>query len=327
MFSLLSDFIAPRQDPLSHPGRRPPDSYLFDGKETVFLLEGIEKGIEHISFVSSEGMLNVNLFLKEQGVARLEQRIPVVAYGTNPCPGQLAFKFRSLDSRIVPVIKGTLKGWDTVYKFLCSPGYAYAQLVPAKDVEVEAWVTLLDQQQFEHMNRTEGVFSFPKQYEVGLVSNFQPEYGKMFSALFYVGNTKVFLSPRCMGHENTTVSIAEIPAKGRVTPSLTQEEILNHCIREFALEDFLLECLKQDDRYAPTSLGIRLARFLNQHFVAHGGEGDTCDRCHEVLTHIHDLSERQHCHSLSIAELPEVRTTLLTDPNISPLTLGDVWVN
>ena len=325
MSHLLIDFTAPRHDPLAHPGRRPPDSYLFDGKENVFLLDKIEKGIEHIAFVTSEGMLNVNQFLKEQGVATLEQRIPVLAYGTNPCPGQLAFKFRSFETRIVPVIKGTLNGWDTIYKFLCSPGYAYAQLIPAKDVEAEAWVTLLDQQQFEHMNRTEGTFSLPKHYEVGMLENFKPDNGEMFSALFYVGNTKVFLSPRCDGYENTAISIAEIPAKGRITPSLTQEEILNHCIRVFELEDFLLECFEQEERHSSASLGRRLAGFLNRHFLAHGGEGNTCNRCQGVLTHVHDLAEHQYCHSLSIAESPEVQSTLLTDPNKSPLTFGDVW--
>ncbi|MDR4502025.1 MAG: hypothetical protein MRJ96_11290 [Nitrospirales bacterium] len=267
----------------------------------------------------------MNQFLRKRGVALLEQRIPVLAYGTNPCPGQLAFKFRSIESRVVPVLKGRLKGWDTVYKFLSRSGYAYAQLIPADDVEVEVWVTLLDQIQFEHMNTTEGIFSIPKQYEVGIVSNVQSEHGKIFSALFYAGNTRIFLSPGCDGQKDTPVSILEIPAKGRVTPSLTQEEILNHCVRVFELEGVLKACFPQDDTRMPRLPGLRLAEFLNRHFLAHGGEGATCRSCDAMLSRIFQLTESLHCHALSVSQLPGIQRTLLEDPNKSPMTFGDVW--
>ena len=321
----ISEYPAPRQNPLVHPGKRPPASYIFDGKENIFLLENLENGISQTYFESSEGKINVDHFLREQGVAALGQRIPVVGYGTNPCPGQLAYKFRSIGSRIVPVIKGTLQGWDTVYKFVCNPGYAYAQLIPAKDVQVEAWVTLLDQVQFEHMNITEGIFSDPKHYEVGILSNFTSDHGGLFPTIFYVGNTKIFLSPQCDGRKHTPISIAEIPAQGRMTPSLTQEEILNHCLQVFELENYLKEFFGQEWSPALESLGEKLAGFLNDHFNCHGGGGMTCSQCQEVLTHIFNLTEHQHCRLTSVADLPEIKGTLLKNPNESPLTLGEVW--
>lgn len=97
----ISDYIAPRIDPLLHPGKRPPDSYVMDGDNNIFLIRDIEKGIKMTYIETPEGQVRINDFLKHYQIASLEERIPVIAYGTNPCPGQLKYKFVNLTEGVL----------------------------------------------------------------------------------------------------------------------------------------------------------------------------------------------------------------------------------
>ncbi len=322
----VSDYVAPRKDPLIHPGKRPPTSYIMDGNNNIFLMRDIDKGARQAYIETIEGQVSVNDFLKRHQVPLLEERIPVIGYGTNPCPGQLEYKFRPINNLIVPVIKGNIRGWDTVYKFIFNAGYAYAQLIPAKEVSVDAWITLLDQAQYEQMNLTEGGLKKDPDYRVGILPNFQIERSGELETLVYVGSTKIFLSPGCRDQKNTPISVAEIPAEGRRTPALTQEEMLNHGLDIFHLNDFL-QAYKEDLETFPGSPGKKLAYFLNKHYNLHDGGAFQCNRCAELLAHIYELTESQHCKEVAVSKMPEIKRTLLTNPNRSPFRFGDVYSN
>ena len=324
----VSNYTAPREDPLLHPGKRPDSSYVMDGNNNVFLIRDMDRGLTHAFIETPEGHVSVNDFLKRNNAAALEKRIPVVGFGTNPCPGQLEYKFKPINNLIVPVIKGSIRGFDTVYKFISVPGYAYAQLIPAEDVSVEAWITLLDQEQYERLNWSERVLINKPDYRVGIFPHFETEYSGKLKALAYVGNTKFLLSPECKGQTETPISIAEIPAKGRKNPALTQEEMLNHGLEIFYLEDFLRGYLiKNDDGKVDYSgsLGRRLAAYLNKHFKLHDDGAFECDRCATLLSHINELAESCHNKQLAMSEIPEIKRTLLADPNQSPFLFGDVF--
>lgn len=319
----LCDFVAPRSNPLIHPGKRPPSSYIVGVDNTIFLMKDIVNGIKQAYLETSEGQLSVNDFLENHHVARLEERIPLIAYGTNPCPGQLVYKFRPIDNQIVPVIKGCIKGWDIVYKFISNPGYAYAHLIPSKDVTVEAWITLLDQEQYERMNWTEGVLKKSPDYQVGIFPDLLMEGSIQLQALVYIGNSRPFVSPQCGNHKNTPVAIAEIPAEGRKMPALCQEDMLNHGLDVLKLHDFL-RSYKDDLQQFPGSSGKKLAFFLNKHFNLHNGGEFQCNRCAELLARISELAESQQCQEVAVSEISAISRAFLTRPNRSPFRFGDV---
>ncbi len=321
----VSDYVAPRKDPLVHPGKRPPTSYVMNGDGKIFLMKDLDKGAKRATIETIDGQVKINDFLKHHQVASLEERIPVIAYGTNACPGQLEYKFRPISNLIVPVLKGQIEGWDTYYKFIFSAGYAYAQLIPAQHVTVEAWVTLLDQIQYERMNLTEGVLENDPDYRVGILRSFQIDRSDKVEALVYVGNTRILISPECKGQKDTPISIEEIPAEGRETPALFQEEILNHGLDIFDLHEFMRSYKKDEMELFPGSPGKKFAYFLNKHFNLHGGGAFQCDRCGPLLAHIHKITESHHCTEVAVSEIPEIKKTLLSDRNKSPFRFGDVW--
>ncbi len=102
-----------------------------------------------------------------------------------------------------------------------------------------------------------------------------------------------------------------------------QEEMLNHGIDIFHLHD-VLQRYKVDLELFSGSPGRKLAYFLNKHFNRHNGGEFQCNRCAELLVHIHELTESQHCAEIAVSEIPEIKMALLVDPNQSPFRFGDV---
>lgn len=64
---------------LEYPYKWPETSFLTDGKEITPVLGG-----DHEQFVTE-----ANAYLKSRGLPPLDERIPVIAYGSNPSPYQL----------------------------------------------------------------------------------------------------------------------------------------------------------------------------------------------------------------------------------------------
>ncbi len=266
--------------------------------------------------------MRLNAYLQHHQVAVLEERIPVVAYGTNPCPGQLLHKFSSQCSSIVPVLKGSITNWDTVYKFIFAAGYAFTQLIPSAQTTVEAWLTLLDQDQYALMNKSEGVLHSQPDYHVGIISDFLLENAYPVDALIYVGNSKIFLSPQVHNQHHTPVAVAEISAQKRHLPALSQKEILEHCYHVFGLAGHLGEYEDSLSPFPGTAVE-KLAWYLNKNFGLR--ESGLAPDVHyaEILALIKGLTETEHCHKIAVSEIPEIAKTLLADPSKSPLCFGD----
>lgn len=319
----LDSFISPRIDPLVHPGKRPQCSYLLGNQKDLYEIYQLSEGLlsSRINLGSSKVILND--YLKTNNSTLLEDRIPVIAYGTNPCPGQLEYKFKSLANLIVPVIKGKIKGWDTVYKFIFKGGYAYAQLIPSKNTSIEAWITLLDQVQFELMNKSECISSENSVYKVGIFQDFYFDDLNIRS-LFYVANKKILVSPKIGNFVNTPVSILEIPAENRRFPALNQLDVLNHCIKIFDLEE-IFERYKNSFLTFSGSYGEQLARFLCHNYNLEQS-GKTYDSAYiPILNEIQDISEKMHCKETPVSKERELQKTILENPNNAPFKTGDVW--
>lgn len=106
-------------NPLLYPGVRPGTSFLVDD-ELVFAVDvRAKEGALDYSIVSPDGTrAAIDEYLAVRGVACLESRIPILAYGANMCPASLKSKFTKIgrpDGLIVPTIYAQLKGHDIVW--------------------------------------------------------------------------------------------------------------------------------------------------------------------------------------------------------------------
>lgn len=315
----VDDFVAPREEPLVHPGKRPPFSYLLDYDGSIYPISFSSNNLSSAFITIGSKHISVNDYLRNHHVATLSERIPVLAYGTNPCPGQLAFKFRDLPNLVVPVLKGHILGWDTVYKFLFKAGYAYAQLIPSEGTVVEGWLTLLDRTQYTSMNESEGIFAFKQHYRVGIFSDFYIDASGSTAGncLSYLANTKVFLSPELLGRRNIPVAIAEIPATRRKYPALTQNEILEHCTKVFELSKHIPNMKNLMSSFSG-SLGIKLAKYLNKNYKLKNSSKPFDRSYRKVVETIYTLAENNHCYEFSVSDIPEVSGRILDDPSSPP---------
>jgi len=190
---------------------------------------------------------------------RRQARTPVLAYGSNRSPEQLARKFGPLtDAQAILVETCSLEGFDVVHSaHVTSYGAIPAALHPAPGVTVTVAVTWLSETQLEIMDRSESA---------GL------NYGRE-----HIGVDVVLADGTVIGHaegyrtthgpleiDGAVVSHADVPAAGRRGPVLRNPELLRHAHAAFAakleLEAFLLRLSR--DRDYRTEITKRLRRGL-----------------------------------------------------------------
>ncbi|HET7657882.1 MAG TPA: hypothetical protein VFK37_06280 [Bacillales bacterium] len=164
--------LSPYDHPDIYPGPRPASSFIFYKGQAHRIEEQAGKVIEdcmvHIArqegllgtlAFSSEQMETVNAFLHSNNEASVEDRIPLLGYGSNVCLAQLAYKYAlnpELSDTII-CLRASMKDSDIVYgSFLAPYGSLPAIIAPVEGAETEIWLTLVDKEQFDHMTSTEG---------------------------------------------------------------------------------------------------------------------------------------------------------------------------
>ncbi|WP_246938835.1 hypothetical protein [Bacillus pinisoli] len=162
--------ISPYDHPDIYPGPRPWSSFVFY-KGVAHRIEErvcLEESMIHVStggerfgsfLPGSSKAVTLAQFLDEEGHTPLHKRIPVLAYGSNVCLAQLLYK-ANLNHNVSDLyicFRATLLDTDIVYgSFLAPYGALPAIMAPVKGAETEVWVTFLEPEQLEHMNKTEG---------------------------------------------------------------------------------------------------------------------------------------------------------------------------
>jgi hypothetical protein len=137
---------APVDDPRCYPGQIPDYSYLLVG-DSVHRLEA-----------GSTGLLeSLGDSLLRLGVAPLELRHPVLFYGSNAAPAQLARKYgASSADGVVPAVLGVVEGVDAVYSPHVSPyGAVPATLIASPGTSLSVHVGLLHDEQVRVLDQTE----------------------------------------------------------------------------------------------------------------------------------------------------------------------------
>lgn len=169
----VKNFKAPRQEPLHYPGLRPESGFTLGVNGSVLPVEISKdpKTGELNFYINTEnGVWNLNDALKEAGATPIEDRIPVVTFGSNANPGQLVDKFaqhvesgelKAEDSYFIPTTEATIEDLAPVY--VPKVGiwkYSFSTLFPLEGATTSVHVNWLTREQLEIMHTTEKAYEF-----------------------------------------------------------------------------------------------------------------------------------------------------------------------
>jgi len=167
--------------------------------------------------MDGEAVFNLDDFLRSTEAAIMAERYPIVAFGSNANPGQLAQKFRDLegvDQNVVPTMLAKIKRVVPVYAARIGiNGYMFTDLFPAgEDVKTTVHVNFLSQPQLEAMDATEKAYSLCEIADVELET--QDGQGYTTSAYLYIGREDDQGANILTDSQDRPIRLAEISARG-----------------------------------------------------------------------------------------------------------------
>jgi hypothetical protein len=116
----MTDYASASRDktPLVYPGERPEASYVTDGEMVSALTIGAHD--EELYVVTGEHAYAYPLdeYLEERNAPPVADRIPMIGFGANVCPGSLFSKLQKVgrpDALVVPTLYANLPGYDVVW--------------------------------------------------------------------------------------------------------------------------------------------------------------------------------------------------------------------
>ena len=193
------------------------------------------------SFTYSNGI--VMPFVAEM----VQDRTPVLAFGSNQSPEQLQRKYGHSADIVIPVQRAWLRDFDVVYAArITSYGAVPAMLQSHSGVNVSLAVTWLDDAQLAVMHDSEGVGSG---YDFALLSGIHLELDTREL------RSEVHLYASLHGHfvhDQTAIALSAVSARGRGWPARTTGEMLN-LVRDSVspdtpIDDFIAR-LASDDAF------------------------------------------------------------------------------
>ena len=152
---------------------------------------------------------------------RYAGRVPVIAHGSNRAPDQLRRKYGAAAE--IPVSRAWLQDYDVVYSAHVSRyGSIAANLHHAPGMQVEIFVTWLDELQLARMHETElggEVYVYGRMEEITLELEEGPTDG--------LAEASVYLSRRgCLANAAQPIALAEVGARTRAYMAMAQVDVL-----------------------------------------------------------------------------------------------------
>jgi hypothetical protein len=181
--------------------------------------------------------------LRELDPGLLAGRTPVLAYGSNASPESLAWKFPDERDAVLPLVRGTLRGFDVVYSsHIAVYGSVPATLQRSPGTAVETFVAFLGDRQLALVEGWE-INATYETLDVDLAVD-------LGDAPATVG---AFLSRHgCLTAGGAEIAVAEVPAGGRRFAAMTQPEAIEHArsiaAPELSLEEFVVAGVRDYDR-------------------------------------------------------------------------------
>ena len=178
-------YVAPHLKPESYPGEFPSEPYVLMEGTRLFKVE-YDADANVFNVHTAEGQHNLDEELTGLGVAPMHERFPVTVFGSNRNPGQLFDKFQPKPKKgeeppdpklaIVPMMRGTLKGYDAVYNAKVGNfGYFFADLYQGPETaetEIEVAVLFATREQLDIINESEKAYDYTLVGEVEFADTF-----------------------------------------------------------------------------------------------------------------------------------------------------------
>lgn len=234
----VANYLPPRLEPLCYPGQRPEHAFVtVEGSVLPVNVVDTEGGVQ-FGVNTPEGVFDLDDMLRYYGVDAMTERVPVVGFGSNACPGQLCEKFSEAqnkwdditvpgDHHIVPTLRGTLEDVAAVYSSkLGIHGYVFAELVEATGAETEVFANFLSPGQLERMIRSEGAYELCDLGEVTIGG-----LEKAITAYGFAGKNEVLLDA-----SGKPILLDSVHAKGVDFNSMSEVEVLTMLADEFGAQ-------------------------------------------------------------------------------------------
>lgn len=153
-------FPGAEHDPLAYPGLRPEFSYVYY-QDAVYEITARGNSYADLWVSTHDGQVTLDEFLQERGNAPAAQRHPVLAVGSNGCPGRLAEKYEDQPEVALPVLLGTMTDTAVVYsRRLVTYGALPSTYLHQTRAISRLPVTMLTDEQLVYMDKTERVGQF-----------------------------------------------------------------------------------------------------------------------------------------------------------------------
>lgn len=262
----------------AYPFSRPPHPYLFADGAARELLLPLPARLEDAALRVRGVVLRLSDFCRREGLeapAPFEERIPVIAYGSNGSPFRLAQKFADGDGRQpIPVLRARLFDFDVVF----APHFARYGSIPAT-LEVSSGtcalvsVTFLTASQLRTMDASE-IAAVASTYARGRLSGIRLEV----PGLGALDEAQAYLAKRgTLRFEGDARAFAALEAERRVFRAHTQEEKLEMARERLApgeaLDDFIAATVRDEGRRKRLNAALRefAQAFVYPNFVPEEG--------------------------------------------------------
>ncbi len=176
----------------------------------------------------------------------LAGRRPILACGSNQSPERLKIKFEGGGHGPMPVIRASLKDFDSVYSAHFSRyGSVPATLQHAPGTTVTLFVNWLTPAQERRMHESESIgFNYDFMRLDGI--DLRLEGGLQLDRVY------AYVSRRgCILHDGTPIALQAVPAEGRAWRALDQERMLEVARQRLApqagLDDFITQTIADED--------------------------------------------------------------------------------
>ena len=229
-------YVAARVEPTTYPGRRPEGGFTgveTDGDSVALLptkcFETIDENGRpalHFNVQTDYGVCDLDDILRSEGAAEMADRVPIITFGSNANPAQLANKFKDLstaaDHHIIPTTETHLEGATPVYvPKVGTFGYSFADLYPEAGAKTAVMINWLSPDQLVRMAETEASYTLCRLGDVRL-----DETDVAVPAQLYVGKVSVYSDEK-----GNPVRLREVPTVGSGFTEMSQEEIQTELLR------------------------------------------------------------------------------------------------
>ena len=267
-----------------YPYSTPDASYIFIRGQAFELVDWTDDPLRDGRVRCPDGEIeSVGRLFATHGISKappLNERTPVLAYGSNAAPSQLARKYRRMSNSVIPVLRADVDDIDVVYSAHISRyGAIPATLAGSSGTTLHSFLTWLSDEELAVMHASElgqpkpvpgnpvpGNYAFGELQGTTISSDVALDDRPVYAYLSRFG---------ALGLRDKPLALAAVTAMRRAFTPLTKMDILES-VRDLLapahdVETFILSAIREDAdrldwsrRLRETSIPVPLSGFIEQ---------------------------------------------------------------